>query len=135
MLYSGVEFDRSSFKVTVLSETYARLAEKRFYISPPPAVLPWLAQFKNNSDEPVRWYFDQDDWNHDEYATNYFNFTDSLNSIFLVNHRAFSNLIQFLLEWRICQNCVTNQLPRSMLLASVSRFFCPQQLKPLTPLQ
>jgi hypothetical protein len=129
MLYAGVEFDRSGFTVTVLSDSFARLAEQRFHRLPPLSVLTWIARFKSKSTELVRWYFDDADWVQAEFPTHLFTFADHCNSVYLVKHRLLCNLNQFLLEWNASVLMSAIQIKKSFLLASTSRLMGHDQLK------
>lgn len=135
MLYSGVEFDRTGFTVTVLSETFAWLGENRFYnTSPQPSLSAWMAQFKEKSTEPVAWHFDATDWRNPDLPTYLFDFPDAVDRLFLVNHRALCNLVQFLTESRGGLVTNTNFLKKSFLLASVRRLLSSQQIKRFLPM-
>lgn len=135
MLYCGVESDhlyRSSFYATVLSDAFALLGEKRFFFSQPQSWCRWLEAFKNVPNEPVHWFIDAADWYESDYAINLFGPLNDTNRLFLVNHRTFCNLMQFLNEWRTRQNPPSHPITNSMVLASTPRLFAAHDLKTLT---
>jgi hypothetical protein len=133
MLSAGVEFERIGFTVTLLSETYAWLAENSFSNARAPSVLSWLAAFKSKAPEKVRWYFDATAWAQDDNPTHLFRFTDAMNPIYLIKHRALCNLGHF---WQEC--CFSHYksaapIKRSWLIASAASVLGPGQIKRWVP--
>ena len=132
MIYLGIELTRSGFKTTALSETFAMISENQFYFSQPEGYLTWLENLKNEPTEQVQIFMDELKSAHD--CPNYIiNCNKHFYSVFLVNHRALSNLIHFLSECFAQRNLAAAQFERSWVLASARRIFEPHLLKPMVP--
>ena len=131
MLYLGVRFMRFSFKVTAMSQGFATIDQKLFRVSQYQQVRQWLASIKSTPDEPAMWFIDENDFNNPDYPTELFRFDDEYNSLFLVNHRALCDMMQFVRE--ICMRAKGGDttIESEFLLASAVRVFQQQLCKPL----
>jgi hypothetical protein len=133
MLYFGVGFIRSGFKVTVLSQGFATVDQKLFYVGQDELFRQWVADIKTSHEEPAMWFFDEKDFHNPEYNSEVFYFANEYDSLFLVNHRALCNIRQFGRELFALCNVYNSDIETEFVLASAMRIFHQQDLKPFNP--
>jgi hypothetical protein len=132
MIYLGVHFCRNAVNITALSDGFALLCEKHFYNLQSEAFHKWLDDLKTDPDEPVRCFVDESQFRQPAFPTHFFDsLQDEPNSLFLVNHRALSNLIQFFHEWLVPLQTPAPKIQIPLVLASANRIFDNHQLKQL----
>jgi len=134
MIYLGIEITPSGFKSTALAETFAKIGEKQFYITQPESYLSWLEKIKTEPTETVQIFIDEQE-NPRKCLSYIFDANNNSCLIFLVNHRALSNLIHFLDEWLGRLNLSKHDLERSFVLASARRLFQQKLLTQIVPSQ
>ena len=123
MLYFGVNLCDHSFKITVLSESFAHI-ETRYFNKKENQLNKWIDSFKTNISEKCIWYFDEFNFNNhkDTFLTLSFDYYCS--DIYLVNHRKLLNIIQFLYEWAVhTESYLTFDIDHTFILASSTRLF------------
>ena len=130
MLYFGVCFIRGGFKVTALSQGFAIIDEKLYRIAQAQQFWQWVAEVRTTPDEPAHWFIDENDFDNPDYPTELFHFTNDYDSLFLVNHRALCDMLQFVQEILVLAKFSNSMLNAEFLLASAVRIFQQQFTDP-----
>lgn len=130
MIYLGVHSAITSFNVIALADSFAQLGHENFSGIHSKGFRQWLDSLKTCADEPVQWFFDQYQYRNPGCSTKVFGFDDNTDSIFLVNHRALYNRMQFVYQWLINQRILTphHTLEVALFLASARMLFDENQI-------
>jgi hypothetical protein len=133
MLYFGVHFSRRHLKITALSQSFAVIDVLDWSYMQVKEVKAWANALKNNPEEPTQWFIDEKDFFNPDFPAQSFRFSEQENTVFLVNHRALCELMQFIRQFSwLMQD--TSQSPLSdFFLASAIRVFHKNDYKLLTP--
>ena len=129
MLHVGIELYAYGFTITVLSDGFAQLAQRKFPLSDCKYWKQWVNQFKNTGNETACYYFDTYDFSNPDYPGHLFESFTHDNFVYLVNHRLLCNLRQLLSEFFVQLNIRNDVLEMSLILASVPRLFSEDDLR------
>jgi len=129
MLHVGIELYAYGFNITVLSDAFAQLGQRKFRLSDCKAWIHWVNQFKNKGNETACYYFDALDYYNPDYPGHLFESLNYVDVVFLVNHRLLCNLRQLLSEFFIQLNIRNDVLEMSLILASAPRVFSEGDLR------
>lgn len=133
MLYFGVHFARLQLKITALSQGFAVIDVLNLSFLQAKQVQAWANALKNCPEEPTQWFIDEHDFYQPDYPTEIFQFQDHTNTVFLVNHRALCELMQFSQELTAVVKNASALPPADFFLASAIRLFHENHCKQLTP--
>jgi hypothetical protein len=133
MLYFGVHFACWHLKITALSQGFAVIDAVAFPFVPAGQLRAWANALKNSPTEPAQWFIDENDFYQPDYPTEIFQFQDPTNTVFLVNHRALCELMQFSQELTAAVKNASALPPADFFLASAIRLFHANHCKRLTP--
>jgi hypothetical protein len=128
MLQVGVELYAYGFTITVLSDAFAQLGQRKFRFSDCEDWKHWVNQFKNPYGETTCYYFDDYDFTNPDYPGHLFDAFNRGDFVYLVNHRLVCNLRQFLVEFFAQLNIRNDVLDMSFILASAVRLFSEDDL-------
>jgi len=134
MLYLGAHFFRNRIKITALSQGFAIIAEETFFLSHTKQIFQWVNSLKQKTTEKVKWFIDEADFYNPDYPIDLLQLHDEYNALFLVNHRALCNMIQFVQEI-ISRRIIANStiVETDFFLASAIRIFNQRNLKYFKP--
>ena len=133
MLYFGVRFARGQLKITALSQGFAVIDVLNLSFLQAKQVQAWANVLKNCPEEPTQWFIDEHDFYQPDYPTEVFQFQDQSNTVFLVNHRAVCELMQFSQELTAVVKNAAALPPADFFLASALRLFHEHHCKRLIP--
>lgn len=123
MLYFGVHFCRWHLKITALSDGFAVIDVLNSSNIQAKSIHAWANALKSSPEEPTQWYIDENEYYNPDFPTEIFQFHDHTHTVFLVNHRAVCDLMQFIEEFTLVMHKVS-QFPQSdFFLASAIRLF------------
>jgi len=128
MLQVGVELYAYGFTITVLSDGFAQLGQKKFRFTDCKDWMHWVNQFKINYGEAACYYLDAYDFSHPDFPGYLFEAPGYSDFVYLVNHRLLCNLKQFLLEFCAKLNIRNDVVDMSVILASAARLFSDDDL-------
>jgi hypothetical protein len=129
MLHVGIELYAYGFTITVLSDGFAQLGQRKFRFSDCKGWIHWVNQFKNTGNEAACYYFDTYDFSNPDYPGHLFESFIHDDFVYLVNHRLVCNLRQFLVEFFAQFNIRNDVLAMSFILASAPRLFSEDDLR------
>lgn len=133
MLYIGVHFFRRRLKITALSQGFAVIDVLELSCIQAKEVNPWANALKKSPEEPTQWFIDEKDFFNPEFPAENFRFSDHENTVFLVNHRALCELMQFIREFALGMYDTSMSPQTDFFLASAIRIFHKNDCKLLTP--
>jgi len=99
MIYLGIQLLPKAFKMTALSSNFAPLASGYFAADDCCILDTRLEQLKLEADEPITWFFDEFEFNDPTLPGKMFQLVDNCNTIYLVNHRKLTDLVQLIHDW------------------------------------
>jgi hypothetical protein len=123
MLYFGVHFSRWHLKITALSDGFAIIDVLDLPCMHAKKVLPWANALKNCPEEPTQWFIDENDFYNPDFPTEIFHFHDHTYTVFLVNHRALCELMQFIEEFTLVLHKASQFPQADFFLACAIRLF------------
>ena len=132
MIYFGVQLLPQIFKIVALSEGFALLDQQCFYDQEYDKIEPWSNSLKIDPHESAKWFFDEQQFNSHNHGFIFESF-DEYNSIYLVNHRMFANVVQFFYEWIAREFDFAPRPEKAFFLASAIRILDRQQIKHFIP--
>ena len=99
MILLGIQLLPNAFKMTALSSNFAPLISGDFAADECCILDTWLEKLKVEAEEPMTWFFDEFEFNDPTLPGKMFQLVDNCHTIYLVNHRKLTELVQLIHDW------------------------------------
>jgi len=99
MIFLGIQLFPNAFKMTALSSNFALLTNGCFAADNCCILDTQLEKLKLEADEPITWFFDEFEFNDPKLPGKFFQLVDHCKTIYLVNHRKLTDLVQLIHDW------------------------------------
>jgi len=99
MIFLGIQLFPNAFKMTALSSNFAPLTSGCFAADNCCILDTQLEKLKLEADEPITWFFDEFEFHDPTLPAKMFQLVDHCHTIYLVNHRKLTELVQLIHDW------------------------------------
>jgi hypothetical protein len=123
MINCGVQLFSDSCQIVAVSDAFAVIDQRHFTTSQHEQAIPWLESLKTRYDEPVQWFFDEQNLYTYKQTAIMLTCIQDDHETFMIQHRKLANLMQFFFEWMAQEATFFPAPDQAWILASAVRLF------------